>query len=198
VGQLPIFQAAAASPAEFVSFWSLLYRDPREALYDESIGHPLTPDRVRNLYIWKNGGPLSAGKLKSIESNYVSRIPETEGLPAELSPRAFLDRFTAGGAIWRIFWLHCWQPDRFPIYDVHVHRAMAVIETGRPEELDRIDDREKVTLYLNRYLAFCERFRSLNQRHVDRALWTFGKFIRDYAPLAAPGPAQALSNSAGL
>ena len=37
----------------------------------------------------------------------------------------FLNR--PGGAIWRIFWLHVQHTQHFPIYDQHVHRAMAFL-----------------------------------------------------------------------
>ena len=41
-----------------------------------------------------------------------------------------------GGAIWRIFWLHIQHPDTFPIYDQHVHRAMAyLLGPPTPEEI---------------------------------------------------------------
>ena len=83
--QLLVYQPKAAAPREFVEFWSQRYRDPREWLYVDNIGHPLTAQRVHNLYIWKNGGPLSAAKLKSIEANYISRITEMETLPPDMT-----------------------------------------------------------------------------------------------------------------
>ena len=46
-------------------------------------------------------------------------------MPNKVFLRDFLSR--PGGAIWRIFWLHCHYPNKFPIYDQHVHRAMACI-----------------------------------------------------------------------
>ena len=181
--QLFVYEGRSTTPAEFVSYWSTLYEDPREALYVDNIGLPLTPDRVRNLFIWKNGGVPSAAKSQSIETNYINRIAEVERLPLNTTASDFLDRFALGGAIWRIFWLHCWQPERFPIYDVHVHRAMTIIEDAKADELNRFNDKKKVTLYLERYLGFCERFQGIAQRQVDRALWTFGKFIRDHPPI---------------
>jgi hypothetical protein len=75
------------------------------------------------------------------------------------------------------FWLHCWQPARFPIYDQHVHRAMAFIESGEREEIPK-NEASKVRAYLDRYLPFHRQFAGLDLRAVDRALWFYGKFIK--------------------
>jgi hypothetical protein len=178
-GELVIYRPAAATAAEFVSFWSPRYQDPREDLYTLNVDHPPTPERVMALFFWKNGGALSARKRRSVEENYIARAEELAKLPRDLPASAFLDRFPAGGAIWRIFWLHCWQPHRFPIFDLHVHRAMRFIQDAVIEELDEVaDDRAKVRLYLDHYLPFHGRFAGLGHRETDRALWTFGKFIK--------------------
>ena len=99
-------------------------------------------------------------------------------MPKDTSAETFLAQFATGGVIWRIFWLHCWQPDRFPIYDQHVHRAMMLIEDREPDDLAAKDDKRKIRLYLDRYLPFHRRFAGSDQRSVDRALWAFGKFIK--------------------
>jgi len=120
---------------------------------------------------------LSAAKHLSVEQNYVAHIAKVSGFPQTTSAASFLEAFPSGGAIWRIFWLHCWQPSRFPIYDQHVHRAMVFIEK---QQLEEIPERgtEKVQQYLDRYLPFHQRFQNINQRSLDKALWSYGRFLK--------------------
>jgi hypothetical protein len=174
---LVIYSALQVSPRDFVAFWASRYKYPKESLYTDNIGRPLTPTRIRTLYEWKNGSRLAAPKLRSVERNYVARLSELRKLPFSTGAESFLHLFPSGGAIWRIFWLHCWQPTRFPIYDQHVHRAMALIESGEREEIPK-NDASKVRAYLDRYLRFHRQFARLDLRSVDRALWFYGKFIK--------------------
>jgi hypothetical protein len=169
----------ASGPVEaFVEHWSARYVDPREELYTANIGRALTAERVNSLFIWKNGGPLSAAKRVSVEQHYISRLSQLAALPPSTTAGQFL-RIFGGGAIWRIFWLHCWRPDRYPIYDQHVHRSMEYILALRCGE---IPEREDVIIasYLERYLPFWGTFPNLSDRLVDKALWTFGKFLKAF------------------
>ena len=175
---LAIYTARTASEADFVAFWERQYNYPLEHLYANNIGKPLTADRVLQLFAWKNGYRLSALKRTSVEQNYIAHIQELNALPQDTDAAAFLARFALGGAIWRIFWLHCWQPNRFPIYDQHVHRAMVFIEQQQSEEIPKANA-DKVQEYLQRYLPFRQRFRYLNQRSVDKSLWFYGKFLKE-------------------
>jgi hypothetical protein len=174
---LIIYQARQASPAEFVAFWESFYRYPKDELYTTNIAQPLTPERIHSLFEWKNGSGLSAAKRKSVEKHYIARIAEVSALSQDTGAAMFLEKFPKGGAIWRIFWLHCWQPTRFPIYDQHVHRAMVCIEQGILKEIPT-DHAAKVKQYLERYIPFLQRFQGINPRSVDKALWFFGKFIK--------------------
>jgi hypothetical protein len=131
-----IYKPCRADMKGFVKFWSSQYNWIVEpAIYDDNIGLELTEGRIWKLFRWKNGGPLSKLKEKTVRQNFVGRRAELKGLPKNQQIEALLDRFSQGGAIWRIFWLHCWQPKRFPIYDQHVHRAMTFIKTGACEEI---------------------------------------------------------------
>ena len=180
MAELLTYQATPAKTAPFIRFWATQYSDPREALYTQNIGPPLTGDKIRSLFVWKNGGKLSERKRSSVERNYVSRLDEALGV-TEDGPRAFLDRFPDGGAIWRIFFLHCCWPHRYPIYDMHVHRAMSFIESdGTKEELGQYNDTQKTEAYLSRYLPFHQSRFGSPRAEVDRALWTFGRFIREW------------------
>ncbi len=181
-----IYQPLQANQQQFVEFWSLRYEYAEENLYIDNIGQELTEQRILDLYRWKNGTPLSDKKQASIHRNFIQRRNELAQCQPNDSANDFLARFSKGGAIWRIFWFHCWQPDRFPIYDQHVHRAMTFIETGATEEIPQYDP-QKIEAYINRYLPFHARFAAIDGRTVDKALWAFGKFINEVNfPVAAP------------
>lgn len=181
-----IYQPVQATQQQFVEFWSLRYQDNQENLYSNNVGQALTEQRILDLFQWKNGTPLSAGKLTSVQDNFVKRRVQLAQLPSDVNANDFLAYFKNGGAIWRIFWLHCWQPTRFPIYDQHVHRAMTFISNGAPEEIPQYDPR-KIEAYLDRYLPFHAQFAAIDGRAVDKALWAFGKFIKEVNfPLVSP------------
>ena len=173
-----IYKPLQVNRQQFVEFWSLRYEYAEESLYLNNIGQALTEQRILELYRWKNGTPLSDKKLASVHRNFVQRRDELAQLQPNDSANDFLAHFINGGAIWRIFWLHCWQPNRFPIYDQHVHRAMAFIENGTREEIPQYDPR-KIEAYINKYLPFHAKFSAIDGRTVDKALWAFGKFINE-------------------
>lgn len=176
-----VYDHRDCSLVEFVSFWSKQYQDPRERLYEENIGRPFTPTSIHALYEWKNGDPLSDKKRASVERNYVNRRHELGALPTDLDASGFLSAFPVGGAIWRIFWLHCWKPNRFPIFDQHVHRAMAVLQDRARLELPAADS-AKIGIYAREYMPFHAGLMKehLDPRNLDRALWAVGKFVRVY------------------
>lgn len=171
------YKPIPANRQQFVEFWSHRYDDVQEDLYINNIGKELAEQRIFDLYKWKNGTPLSVSKQAAIQQNFIDRRNAMEPLPNSFSAHDFLARFDTGGAIWRIFWLHCCQPDRFPIYDQHVHRAMAFIEAGTDEEIPQYD-RQKIDTYICRYLPFHATFSDIDGRCVDKALWAFRKFIK--------------------
>lgn len=177
---LVVLEPRTTSAKDFVQFWSGIYTDANEKIYTKNILRPLTDDKIKKLYHWKNGGILSQLKMESINRNYVSRLDELNKLPKSISAKEFLHLFQEGGAIWRIFWLHCWQPLEFPIYDMHVHRAMTYIENGTKEEISNFNDNAKIQCYLEHYLPFVKQFDGCSIRNIDRALWTFGKFIKGW------------------
>jgi hypothetical protein len=175
---LIIYEAQHATDRQFVQFWSSQYRYAQEHLYCDNIGQELTEARIFCLFRWKNGTPLSDSKRESVRQNFVRRAGELKQIDPNRSVPELLDVFASGGVIWRIFWLHCWQPKRLPIYDQHVFRAMAFIQCGRREEIPTRDP-EKIESYVSRYLPFHARFGDIDLRHVDRALWQFGKFLKE-------------------
>ena len=163
---------ATADRRTFVDFWARFYRYPKEEQYSENVGKSLTARRVLVLFEWKNGRPLSRAKKATVKG-FLSdaRLPSRVD---DESLRRYLLR--PGGPIWRIFWLHLQQPDRFPIFDQHVYRAMARVTGHNPREVPA-RPAAKIEAYLNDYLPFWRGFRDFDPRRVDRALWTYGKFV---------------------
>ncbi|MEO6437464.1 MAG: hypothetical protein ABIP55_17100 [Tepidisphaeraceae bacterium] len=171
-----VHERRPADMASFVRFWSALYDSGRYAEYEEKLTKPLSKEGLESLFKWKNGGKLSEAKRESVRVNYLERLDELNALAPETDAAGFLRRF-GGGAIWRIFLLHCWNPSRYPIYDQHVHRAMTYLESGTASEIS--SNRETVIHdYLQRYLPFHATFLGAKPRDLDRALWAFGKFLK--------------------
>jgi len=171
------YQTKSSDLLGFIQFWSAAYQYENNHLYDENIGQPLTEVSLRALYLWKNGGELSKAKRLSVEHHFVDRLPDLQKLPDKVSAEEFLNTFQDGGTIWRIFYLHCWKPNEFPIYDQHVHRAMSYLRTGTATEIPR-GNSEKVRTYLTQYLGFHSGFDFGDQRVLDKALWAFGRYLK--------------------
>jgi hypothetical protein len=173
-----IYQPIETDIERFVNSWSQQYQYAEEHLYNDNIGHELTEQRILDLFRWKNGTLLSKRKYNSVQQNFVRRRGELAQFENNRHANEFLRNFSEGGAIWRIFWLHCYRPNEYPIYDQHVHRAMTFIQAGEKQEIPQYGPR-KIDAYLNRYLPFYEQVAALDRREADKALWSFGKFINE-------------------
>lgn len=175
--RLEIAQFVAASPADFITFWSAQYQYDLEHLYDNNIGQPLTEDRVWDLYKWKNGTEkIAAKKQQSIRTVYLpelGRIPSLTTLPEGKDYLATL----SGGAIWDIFWLHCVNPALFPIFDQHTYRAMARIDGLSASEIPAYRP-QKIDVYFKLYISFTRKFASTSARELDKALFAYGRFLK--------------------
>jgi len=180
--KLPILTVKTADKNSFVKFWFAQYVDSNESLYLGNIGEPLTKNRLAELFRWKNGCKLSEAKARSVDRNYVAQIRALKRLNPETPPAEFLNTF-GGGMIWRIFLLHIWRPDRYPIFDQHVYRAMRYIQTGKIEKIPASYGAIS-SIYLKEYLAFYMSFPESSGRRVDKALWSFGKFLKSqFSPM---------------
>lgn len=192
-----VCEPTEATRDSFIEFWANQYRYKLEYLYDTNISiKPFTDDAIWGLFEWKNGGKIAEKKKKPVrnfighkEDDFVKQATQfapTNSDEAAVLAKKFLMHFSTGGEIWRIFWLHCCN-QAFPIYDQHVHRAMVFIEEGQIEELDDASDEKdekKVELYLTKYLRFHGQF-SGDQRKIDKALVTFGRFLKEWPAMAA-------------
>lgn len=64
-----------------------------------------------------------------------------------------------------------------PIYDQHTFRAMRYIQTGQITEIGNTN-KQKYESYKNEYIPFVHSLRNLDHRKLDKALFTFGKFLK--------------------
>lgn len=183
-----IYVPQGVSHKEFIEFWAPRYYDAHESLYTTSILGPHTDQTLRDLFYWKEGAQFFKKKWPAMLENFVSRRTEAQALPPTISAEDFLANFSKGGRIYRIFWLHCWFPNRFPIYDQHVHRAMTYIQTGEGEELTELRDEEAIKSYIEKYIPFHQQYAAIElpfdecrdgipSRKADRALFVFGRSL---------------------
>lgn len=172
---MAIFKQELVAKSDFINFWSKQYSYENEHLYDDNIGKELTEERIWALFRWKNGTPLSEKKAATVRHNFINE--KTEIPPKRDS--FFLSTYLSkpGGAIWRIFWLHCNYPQTYPIYDQHVHRAMAKLQEWREIEIPNYN-KDKVEMYIKQYLPFWDEFSEFSPKKTDEALWAFGKFLK--------------------
>lgn len=196
-GRLVIYTPCHAPLLEFVRFWEKRYFEgsdrvyTTEKLYTTNINRPHhSVETLTELFKWKFGVFFFALKIRTaLEHNFLSNTDKARELPPDVSAEDFLQkRFPNGGAISRIFWLHCWHPNDFPIYDQHVHRAMVFIRDGRVDELNNYTDDEKIKRYLQCYVPFFKQFAvglpfdpeldGVPGRKADRALVTFGSRLK--------------------
>lgn len=168
--------------AHFLAHWAPRYTDD-DAPYERHIGRPLTEDGLWALFRWKNGGGIAPLKQASIRRNYpLDPPPDPEG--------RYLDERRPGGPIWNIFYLHCLDHARWPIYDQHAHRAMVWIQENRIDELPnggaRATKRAIYACYRERFVPFIRGFAETDRRRVDRALFAFGRFLKRVAGQIQP------------
>ena len=164
------FQIKCRNLDDFINHWPPKYSYKTEYKYDDNIGKPLTQCSRLELFEWKNSSIISAKKLKSIRDNYPLRFKGNK-------KKRYLNHKEGGGAIWNIFYLHCLEPDRWPIYDQHTYRAMMFIQTGDIIEIKE-SSRFKYESYVDEFIPFFNLFSDFDQRDVDKALFSFGQFLK--------------------
>jgi hypothetical protein len=171
------FRIEQESLSTFVRFWAGKYAYGSENFYVDNIGKPLTETSRRQLFEWKNGGPISAAKWDSIVKNYPLVPPADPG-------KRYLDHNAEGGAIWNIFYLHCIDQDTWPIFDQHTYRAMKYMKNWVIVP-DLNTTLQKYQAYKNEYIPFLKEINWHDKREIDKALFAFGKFLKaasDYWP----------------
>ena len=164
------FEIKATDRVSFLNHWAAKYDYPSDDKYTGNIGNHLTETSLLELYEWKNGRPLSGLKRRSVIRNY----PLTFSGDARAR---YLNHKLQGGAIWNIFYLHCLDPEKWPIFDQHTFRAMRYLQSGQIEELG-VTKKQKYEAY-ETYVPFFREFGGGGSaREVDKALFAFGRFLK--------------------
>ena len=167
------FQIHLSSLDTFVAHWSAAYAEkPDEAdeRYLENIGKPLTHQSLTELFKWKNGTEISKRKMESITKNYPLSFTGDQ-------KDRYLNPKMQGGAIWNIFYLHCLDSDRWPIFDQHTFRAMNYLRHETNLDIPP-SNKQKYNVYENEYIPFYNSISTEPHRNKDRALFAFGQFLK--------------------
>lgn len=174
----------------FISAWSKLYSYSNEAIYNKSIvKETLTKTDIQNLYKWKNGMKLSVLKQKSLDTKITSKLSIINALKndANLDIEYFKNEFRNISAVWKIFLLHIIKPNKYPIYDQHIHRAFLFIHKENWSNISNtsINNKAKEQFYFERYLPFIESQNIKDLKKLDEAFFAFGQFLntRNYSTL---------------
>ena len=182
---LVTFAPRAATPAGFIDFWEQYYFDDQydDKAYDKCIrGRGNEDDRIIKLFTWKNGRKLSRAKEASIRAHFIDgrEFPEDGSNEALI---AYLARDT-GGVIFRVFWLHCNDPEKFPIFDRRAYDAMTHILGWKDRSvLSELSYEKQAAIYVDHYRPFFKGLCIREPRRLDRALWAFGKFLDTYGEM---------------
>ena len=147
----------SGSLQEFISFWSKLYVYDNAVLYERIHNKTLSEDDLKDLYKWKNGMKLSQAKEKSLNTKIISKLEIVNNLRAasNFDLEYFLKEFKQVSGVWKVFLLHILKPNRFPIYDQHVHRAYRFINNQSSNDI-RASMKEslKLEFYFEEYYPF--------------------------------------------
>ncbi len=177
------FEIAFSAFAPFLDYWASRYRyeEHDKSFYDPYIGKAdlqTNFEALEALFKWKNGGAIANQKLRSICTNYEHWIED-----ANLEAR-YLDPHQGGGPIWNIFYLHCRQPGRYPIFDQHTHRAMLYIQRRAMSDTlsgTTLAGKKHVYEAYKQYRDFVAEIGG-DLRKIDRAIYTFGQFLKVTKP----------------
>jgi len=184
--KLPVFKIEwTNNPKVFINQWSQLYNYPLEKLYSERILlHEYTEEDIRQLFIWKNGTPLSIRKAESLQTKIICKIKLINDLKKQFRLELFRSEFSNVSAIWKIYLLHLIAPGLYPIFDQHVYRAYHYIQNQFISEIPS-SNRQKEIDYFDNYVYFFRKLEKLSNspsKNIDEALWAFGKFLKSFTP----------------
>lgn len=175
---------------DFIDSWSKLYSFSNEEIYSKSIvKETFTNTDVQNLYKWKNGMKLSVLKQKSLNTKIKAKLTiiNTFKKNDKIDVEAFKKEFINVSAVWKIFLLHIIKPNKYPIYDQHIHRAFLFIHNEDWSNISNtsISNKAKEKFYFERYLPFIESQNIKDLKKLDEAFFAFGQFLntRNYSKL---------------
>lgn len=145
---------------------------------------------LENLFKWKNGMNLSAKKLNSCNKNILGKEIEMNHFKKKFDQKEFNTQFFHVSAIWQIFLLHIINHVEFPIFDQHVYRAFLYFQNKTDHKLPS-SKKEILKIYHEEYCEFFFKLKKatgFDSFRVDKALWTFGKLIKEYPAMKMNKP----------
>ena len=177
---LTAYVPRAVSPTQFVNFWCKHYHDPRHDIYVQNIGKPLNRQRARALICWRSRTGYTKEQRAVIEKEFLARIEVARAMPRATSAERWLEEFPRGGAMLRLFWLHIWQPRRFPLFDSHIYRASCHVLGLAHQSPSKLGEVGQIRFYIDHYLGLYQCFEGLDARKVEPALHALGLFLTRY------------------
>jgi hypothetical protein len=168
---------------KFIEYWAQMYNVDADKPYDESINKKTFTDKdIQKLYEWKNGMPLSEKKQKSLNEKIISKLSVINELKQNFDKEIFRKEFKNISLVWKIFLLHIIEPQKFPIYDQHIHRAYQFICKKDWQSVSaQMNEKAKCEFYFQTYLPFVKsetKKHGLEIRNLDRGLFIFGKNLK--------------------
>jgi hypothetical protein len=151
VAQRPTMSVSAATARQFVKQWSKWYVYTADELYTANIDRKLTHESIHALFLWKNGGKLSIAK----------RVRR-----AALCQPVWTTKSTSGIDIGRRVPAEVWWRPNMEDF------SPALLETTPLSHL------RSARASCDGIHPVWKEFSSLSEREVDKALWSFGKFLK--------------------
>ena len=185
---LPVVRLSASQDTnDFVKSWSRLYNYAGYDEYKTTVRKSeLSKKDLRLLFAWKNGSDISTKKDRSFLSQLLQHQELLNELKKEFDQKTFEKNFGKMSAVLQIFLLHILQPSEYPVFDKYVYRAFRFIQNKEEKRLPS-DQAKRLKIFENEYrpffLDFCMSANAYDHFDVDKALWTFGKAIREYPGL---------------
>ena len=196
----PILEFSNTDFGSFVKQWSSFYnyKYPSDKnvkdYYEDYIRKPeLNEESLIKLYEWKNGTPLSGNnengehqrKFKGLNNNILEQIYVINELKKNFKLDVFSSKFEKVSFVWKVFLLHIIQPDNYPIYDQHVHRAYLYLQGNIDFKNveNKMSARKKENFYIEQYCPFIKKMTDdypFSIRDLDKAFFSFGQFLKKY------------------
>ncbi len=130
---------------------------------------------------------FSGKKEQSLLSQVLEHEELIHELKREFDQAKFDSTFGRMSAIWQIFLLHIIKPSTWPIFDQHVYRAFMFIQHQEDEKPLPFAQKSKLEIFHKEYCPFfldmLELVDDYDHFEIDKALWTFGKMIKEYPEL---------------
>ena len=132
---------------------------------------------------WREDCPVGFTVWNDLNNNYQDYLKSVPEDFPEFTPEIISDLCARNGFgfIWSVFFLHCCYPKIYPLYDQHVYRAYKFNNEGNVfpgKAPDSWEEYSKYRDYFNKLLQDS----GLEQAFLDRALWSFGKYLKPTMP----------------